>query len=124
MVKAFMKSFHSSLGGGANSVVTAGYNKDAALGAEIIGTFMLACIVFFFFFPATDPERSTRDSHIHVLVPQPFRFAVFMVHFATVPTTDTDINPTSSFGAAVIYDSEKVLGMASGSPGPGHLWEH
>lgn len=87
LVKAFMKSFYSSLGGGANSVDTAGYNKDAALGAKIIGTFVL-----------------------------PFRFAVFMVHFATVPITDTAIYPTSSFGAAVICDSEKVLGWPVGLP--------
>ncbi|KAG4391798.1 hypothetical protein GLYMA_04G003200v4 [Glycine max] len=59
LVKAFMKHSYNSLGGGANSV-SAGYNKGSALGAEIIGTFVLVYTVF----SATDPKRSARDSHI------------------------------------------------------------
>lgn len=62
LVKAFMKSFYNSLGGGANSVA-AGYNKGTALGAEIIGTFVLVYTVF----SATDPKRSARDSHVPVI---------------------------------------------------------
>jgi aquaporin PIP len=39
-----------------------GYNTGTALGAEIIGTFVLVYTVF----SATDPKRSARDSHVPV----------------------------------------------------------
>ncbi|MBA0758744.1 hypothetical protein Gotri_021714, partial [Gossypium trilobum] len=103
LVKAFMKSEYNSLGGGANTVAT-GYNKGTALGAEIIGTFVLVYTVF----SATDPKRSARDSHVPVLAPLPIGFAVFMVHLATIPITGTGINPARSFGAAVIYNNDKA----------------
>ena len=102
-VKAFMKTPYNTLGGGANTVAP-GYSKGTALGAEIIGTFVLVYTVF----SATDPKRSARDSHIPVLAPLPIGFAVFMVHLATIPITGTGINPARSFGAAVIYNNEKA----------------
>ncbi|CAM8904423.1 unnamed protein product [Rhodiola kirilowii] len=102
LVKAFMKHQYNLHGGGANSVAP-GYNTGTALGAEIIGTFVLVYTVF----SATDPKRSARDSHVPVLAPLPIGFAVFMVHLATIPITGTGINPARSFGAAVIYNSEK-----------------
>ncbi|KAL2558438.1 Aquaporin PIP2-7 [Forsythia ovata] len=80
-----MKSFYNHLGGGSNSVAH-GYNKGTALGAEIIGTFVLVYTVF----SATDPKRST----------------LFMVHLATIPITGTGINPARNFGAAVIYNKK------------------
>ncbi|KAG5547635.1 hypothetical protein RHGRI_013357 [Rhododendron griersonianum] len=40
LVKAFMEHNYNALGGGANSVAP-GYDKGTALGAEIIGTFVL-----------------------------------------------------------------------------------
>jgi glycerol uptake facilitator-like aquaporin len=43
-----------------------------------------------------------------VLAPLPIGFAVFIVHLATIPITGTGINPARSFGAAVIYNNEKV----------------
>ncbi|KAI8554002.1 hypothetical protein RHMOL_Rhmol05G0063100 [Rhododendron molle] len=103
LVKAFMKHNYNALGGGANSVAP-GYDKGIALGAEIIGTFVLVYTVFL----ATDPKRSARDSHVPVLAPLPIGFAVFVVHLATIPITGTGINPARSFGAAVIYNHEKV----------------
>ncbi|ESQ53604.1 hypothetical protein EUTSA_v10025940mg [Eutrema salsugineum] len=102
-VKAFMKTPYNTLGGGANTVAD-GYSKGTALGAEIIGTFVLVYTVF----SATDPKRSARDSHIPVLAPLPIGFAVFMVHLATIPITGTGINPARSFGAAVIYNNKKA----------------
>ncbi|CAI0546880.1 unnamed protein product [Linum tenue] len=92
-----------NLGGGANSIAP-GYSTGTALGAEIIGTFVLVYTVF----SATDPKRSARDSHIPVLAPLPIGFAVFMVHLATIPITGTGINPARSFGAAVIFNNDKI----------------
>ncbi|RQW14337.1 MIP family channel protein, partial [Rhodobacteraceae bacterium CH30] len=103
LVKAFNKSLYNRYGGGANSLAD-GYNKGTGLGAEIIGTFVLVYTVF----SATDPKRSARDSHVPVLAPLPIGFAVFMVHLATIPITGTGINPARSFGAAVIYNKEKI----------------
>lgn len=45
---------------------------------------------------------------VQVLAPLPIGFAVFMVHLATIPITGTGINPARSFGAAVIYNKEKI----------------
>ncbi|XP_039169775.1 probable aquaporin PIP2-8 [Eucalyptus grandis] len=104
LVKAFMKKpYHDSLGGGANSVAP-GYGMGAALGAEIIGTFVLVCTVL----TATDPKRRARDSHVPVLAPLTIAFSVFMVHLATTPITGAGINPAKSFGTAVIYNNQKV----------------
>ncbi|KAL5995700.1 Aquaporin PIP2-7 [Asimina triloba] len=103
LVKAIMKNPYNRLGGGANEV-SAGYSKGTALGAEIIGTFLLVYTVF----SATDPKRKARDSHVPVLAPLPIGFSVFIVHLATIPITGTGINPARSFGAAVIYNNDKA----------------
>ncbi|KAK0581498.1 hypothetical protein LWI29_014511 [Acer saccharum] len=98
-----MKHDYNAQGGGANSV-NPGYNTGTASGAEIIGTFVLVYTVF----SATDPKRSARDSHVPVLAPLPIGFAVFMVHLATILITGTGINPARSFGAAVIFNNQKL----------------
>ncbi|KAI0493452.1 hypothetical protein KFK09_023568 [Dendrobium nobile] len=103
LAKAFQKAYYTRYGGGANEVAD-GYSKGTALGAEIIGTFVLVYTVF----SATDPKRSARDSHVPVLAPLPIGFAVFMVHLATIHVTGTGINPARSFGAAVIYNKSKA----------------
>ncbi|XP_047317399.1 probable aquaporin PIP2-8 [Impatiens glandulifera] len=103
LVKAFQSAYFDRYGGGANEVGS-GYSNRTALGAEIIGTFVLVYTVF----SATDPKRSARDSHVPVLAPLPIGFAVFVVHLATIHITGTGINPARSFGAAVIYDNKKV----------------
>ena len=61
LAKGFQKAYYNRYGGGANSVAD-GYNKGTALGAEIIGTFVLVYTVF----SATDPKRNARDSHVPV----------------------------------------------------------
>ncbi|KAK6797966.1 hypothetical protein RDI58_005668 [Solanum bulbocastanum] len=99
LVKGVMKDDYNTHGGGANTVAV-GYSTGAALGAEIIGTFLLMYTVF----SATDAKRKARDSHVPVLAPLPIGFSVFMVHLATIPITGTGINPARSFGAAVIYN--------------------
>ncbi|CAJ1955959.1 unnamed protein product [Sphenostylis stenocarpa] len=103
LAKGFQKAYYNRYGGGANTV-SDGYNKGTALGAEIIGTFVLVYTVF----SATDPKRSARDSHVPVLAPLPIGFAVFMVHLATIPITGTGINPARSFGPAVIFNHDKA----------------
>ena len=63
LAKAFQKAYYDRYGGGANFVHD-GYNKGTALGAEIIGTFVLVYTVF----SATDPKRNARDSHVPVSI--------------------------------------------------------
>ncbi|KAJ4834534.1 putative aquaporin PIP2-8 [Turnera subulata] len=102
LVKAFMEHIFIRNGGGAN-VVAPGHSKSTALGAEIIGTFVLVYTVF----SATDPKRNARDSYVPALAPLPIGFAVFMVHLATIFITGCGINPARSLGAAVIYNNAK-----------------
>ncbi|MQM18413.1 hypothetical protein Taro_051404 [Colocasia esculenta] len=103
LAKGFMEVAYDALGGGANQVASA-YSKGSALGAEIVGTFVLVYTVF----SAIDPKRRARDAHVPVLVPLPVGFAVFVVHLATIPITGTSINPARSFGAAVIYNHKEA----------------
>ncbi|ONK63949.1 uncharacterized protein A4U43_C07F20570 [Asparagus officinalis] len=53
-------------------------------------------------------DSESMDSVQFVLAPLPIGFAVFMVHLATIPITGTGINPARSFGAAVIYNTDKA----------------
>ena len=61
IVKGIMKDYYDTFGGGTNTVQPT-YSKGIALGAEIIGTFVLVYTVF----SATDPKRNARDSHVPV----------------------------------------------------------
>ncbi|XP_038905331.1 probable aquaporin PIP1-4 [Benincasa hispida] len=99
VVKSFENGPFERLGGGANTV-NGGYSTTAALGSEIVGTFLLVYTVF----SATDAKRNARDSHVPMLAPLPIGFAVFLVHLATIPITGTGINPARSLGAALIYN--------------------
>lgn len=63
LVKAVMRHPYSTLGGGANSVAP-GYSKGTALGAEIIGTFILMFTVL----SAIDVERRAHDSFVSVCI--------------------------------------------------------
>jgi aquaporin PIP len=101
IVKGFNKSEYQSHNGGVNFVAH-GYTKGDALGAEIIGTFVLVYTVF----SATDAKRNARDSHVPILAPLPIGFAVFLVHLATIPITGTSINPARSLGASIIFNKD------------------
>ncbi|KAJ0969494.1 hypothetical protein J5N97_022371 [Dioscorea zingiberensis] len=89
LVKGFQKAYYVWYDDGANELAV-GYSRGTGLIAEIIGTFVLVYTVF----SATDPKRSARNSHVPVVAPLPIRFAVFMVHLATIPITGTSINPS------------------------------
>lgn len=56
IAKGVMKHHYSSLGGGANQVAPS-YSRGAALGAEMIGTFLLVFTVF----SATDADYNAND---------------------------------------------------------------
>ncbi|XP_002972855.2 aquaporin PIP2-7 [Selaginella moellendorffii] len=103
LAKGFQASFYNGNMGGATFIQN-GYTKAEGLGAEIIGTFVLAYTVF----SATDPKRVARDSHVPVLAPLPIGFAVFMVHLALLPVTGSSVNPARSFATAVIYNNSRV----------------
>lgn len=63
IVKGWQTGFYERYDGGANSVNSeAHYTKGTALGAEIVGTFVLVYTVF----SATDAKRNARDSHVPV----------------------------------------------------------
>ncbi|KAJ4770232.1 Plasma membrane intrinsic protein [Rhynchospora pubera] len=103
IVKGIMKHPYDSLGGGANSV-SEGYSKGAAVGAEIMGTFVLVYTVF----SATDPELAASEPSVPALLPLPIGFAVFIAHLATIPITGTGINPARSLGAAIVYNKKAI----------------
>ncbi|KAJ1694063.1 hypothetical protein LUZ63_010761 [Rhynchospora breviuscula] len=102
LVKGFQKDLFNHYGGAANSI-QGGYSRGTALGAEIVGTFILVYTVY----SATDVKRSAHESYVPILAPLPIGFAVFVVHLATIPITGTGINPARSFGAAVVYNKDK-----------------
>ncbi|KAD5508576.1 hypothetical protein R6Q59_030861 [Mikania micrantha] len=103
LAKALQNTNYKVHGGGVNEL-SEGYSRATGLGVEIVGTFILVYTAL----STTDPKRTARDSHVPVLSPLPIGFAVFMVHLATIPITETGINPARSFGAAVIYNKEKT----------------
>ncbi|CAH8355562.1 unnamed protein product [Eruca vesicaria subsp. sativa] len=103
VVKGFQPKQYQALGGGANTVAP-GYTKGSGLRAEIIGTFVLVYTVF----SATDAKRNACDSHVPVnsCTSLPIRFAVFLVHLATIPITG--INQARSLGAAIIFSKDNA----------------
>ncbi|KAL2897336.1 putative aquaporin PIP2-5 [Bienertia sinuspersici] len=111
LVKAFQGAYYLNYGGGANKLSN-GYTISTGLAAEIIGTFVLVYTVF----SATDPKkvpgiplfRTALNNKMKVLTPLPIGFAVFMVHLATIPITETGINPAQSLGPAVIYNQRQT----------------
>ncbi|XP_019248443.1 PREDICTED: probable aquaporin PIP1-5 [Nicotiana attenuata] len=103
VVKGFQPSLYQVKGGGAN-VVNHGYTKGDGLGAGIVGIFVLVYTVF----SATDAKRNARDTHVPILAPLPIGFALFLVHLATIPVTDTGINPIV-VGIQIFYFSGKLL---------------
>ncbi|PHU10245.1 Aquaporin PIP 1-3 [Capsicum chinense] len=80
--------------------VSRGYTKGDGLGAEIIGTFVLACCVLC----AADAKRNARDFHVPILAPLSIGFPVFLVHLATILFTGT--NPVRNLGDAIVYNRE------------------
>ncbi|WOL05287.1 putative aquaporin PIP2-6 [Canna indica] len=64
IAKGIMKHPYDSLGRGANQVAP-GYSQGAALGAEIVGTFVLVYTVF----SATDVDRNAGNPFIPVINP-------------------------------------------------------
>ncbi|KAJ4803337.1 Aquaporin PIP2 [Rhynchospora pubera] len=102
LVKGFQKDLFNRYGGATNSI-QGGYSHGTALGAEIVGTFILVYTVY----SATDAQRSAHESYVPILAPLPIGFAVFVVHLATIPITGTGINPARSLGAAVVYNKDK-----------------
>ncbi|KAK4262772.1 hypothetical protein QN277_028284 [Acacia crassicarpa] len=102
VVKGFEGKARYQMNNGGANMVNKGYTKGDALGAEIVGTFVLVYTVF----SATDAKRNARDSHVPLLAPLPIGFAVFLVHLATIPITGTSINPARSLGAAIIFNRD------------------
>ena len=64
VVKGFEGTPRYQLNSGGANIVSHGYTKGDALGAEIVGTFVLVYTVF----SATDAKRNARDSHVPVCI--------------------------------------------------------
>ncbi|MBA0776088.1 hypothetical protein Gotri_011142, partial [Gossypium trilobum] len=88
-LKGFMGNTFDLYGGEVN-FVSPSYTKGDGLGFKIMGTFILVYTVL----SATDGKRSARDSHIPILAPLSIRFAVLLVHLATLTIIAAGINPT------------------------------
>ncbi|CAL4899736.1 unnamed protein product [Urochloa decumbens] len=97
------KHAYNSNGGGAN-MVSSGYSHGTALGAEMIGTFILIFVVF----SSTDPKRNAEGSNVPLLMSLPLGFTLFAVHLATFPITGAGLNPARSLGTAVIYNQNQA----------------
>merc|ERR1719203_771913 len=87
-----------------------GYTAGAAFFAETIFTFFLVFVVFQ---TAVDPRANTGTDHNSrpILAPLAIGFAVFLAHIFLIPITGCSINPTRSFGPALIatFDGVKKL---------------
>lgn len=103
LAKGWQRTYYEDHGGGTN-FVHHGYTKGSALGAEIVGTFVLLFVVLC----ASDPKRKAKDTHVPVLAPLPIGFAVLVIHLATIPITNTSINPARSLAPAILYNSRYV----------------
>ncbi|KAK0582822.1 hypothetical protein LWI29_029939 [Acer saccharum] len=101
VVKAFQKTRFELLHGGANLV---NYESEGiGLFFEFFGTFVLLYAVF----SASDAKRTAIDSHVPVLAALPVGFAVFLVHMAATPLSQTGINPARSLATAIVYGKKK-----------------
>ncbi|KAH7577943.1 hypothetical protein JRO89_XS01G0318900 [Xanthoceras sorbifolium] len=102
VVKAFNKTRYELLHGGAN---LANYESEfIGMFFEMFGTFVLLYAVF----SATDAKRNAIDSLVPVLSPLPVGFAVFLVHMAATPLSQTGINPARSLATAIIYGKKEA----------------
>lgn len=105
LVKGISGSDNYYSNGGATNSVATGYTKASALGAEIMGSFVLVLTVL----SSTDPKRKlVRDFDVPILAPLATGFAVFVVHLGTISIGGTGINPARSFGTAVIFNDHKA----------------
>ena len=84
------------VGGGANSIAD-GYNWLHAWLLELVTTFILIFVVFV----ATDQQRASTP-HVPVLAPFAIGLAVLLAHFVSIPYDGCSINPSRSFGSAVV----------------------
>lgn len=82
-------------GGLGSNSVQAGYSQMNALVAEIMGTFLLLFVVLE---TAVNPNSVDNRSLACVAI----GFAVFLAHVVMIPIDGCSINPTRSFGPAVV----------------------
>ena len=85
-----------AVGGGANSLAP-GYNWLHGWLLELVTTFILIFVIF----AATDQQRASTP-HIPVLAPFAIGLAVLLAHFISIPYDGCSINPSRSFGSAVV----------------------
>mmetsp|Transcript_2598 Transcript_2598/g.8726 ORF Transcript_2598/g.8726 Transcript_2598/m.8726 type:complete len:313 (+) Transcript_2598:162-1100(+) len=82
-------------GGLGTNGVSEGWSKAGALVAEFVGTFLLMFVVFE---TAVNPENKANSE----LAPVAIGLAVFLAHSVLIPIDGCSINPTRSFGPALV----------------------
>lgn len=90
---------YKAAAGAANQInYDAGFSTGAAIGFEIIGTFVLVFVVF----AATDAQRSVSTAPLPILAPFAIGMSVFIIHLILIPVDGCSINPARSFGPAMV----------------------
>lgn len=95
MTAATIQKSHDLTGNLASNVVSAGYNEGNAFIGEMIMTALLCYVVL-------ETAVSSASAANRTLAPVSIGFAVFLGHSLLIPIDGCSINPTRSFGPAVV----------------------
>jgi len=115
---------------GSNGLQNASVNLHNAVAFEFVGTFLLMYTVLETAVNGqslcTDGESSILGNKLSI-APLPIGLAVFIAHVVCIPVTGCSINPTRSFGPAVVsntWDDHWVwwVGPCAGSLGATMVW--
>jgi MIP family channel proteins len=99
---------------GTNIVNVDTYGEGRALAGEIFGTFLLCYVVWE---TAVSSKSATNKSNACIAI----GFAVFLAHLLLLPIDGCSINPTRSFGPAIVGKIRDCNAEAS-DKGLEHLW--
>jgi len=95
MTAATIRKSSDLTGNLASNVVSAGYGVGNAFIGEVIMTFVLCYVVL-------ETAVSSASATNRILAPLSIGFAVFLGHSLLIPIDGCSINPTRSFGPAVV----------------------
>jgi aquaporin PIP len=111
---AYVRSIYPELfdaaGGAANAFTASASSANTwrAIGAEMLGTFLLVFTVC----AAADVGRERLTKYVGAMTPLAIGLAVFLAHIFIVPIDGCSINPARSFGSAAVtgkWDSQWIF---------------